>query len=283
MLQSDSASHLWHNFVLASGWEKISVELPPPAHHLLPLTGDQQLVEERAVGEREATILERWLRCRESLKHRTCRIHIVHREKIWLREIIGFVISSSKDSSIIISGKRILNLIITRCPLSFFLWIISSQFHKLLQQVFQVQASFLSIAVPGQIKKGAHRKNRKIKGEKGTNKKITSTGELEVPPCTPDIFGPWDHMQSRWCGRLDTWILVAGLFPGRLGTWGLVPSFQWPPWETWSSCCPFPGILGKWSLLPSLRRLPLELDHPVNIHMYGQSTTALYWLQAAQL
>ena len=87
-------------------------------------------------------------------------------------------------------------------------------------------------------------------------------------------------MQSRWCGRLDTWILVAGLFPGRLGTWGLVPSFQWPPWETWSSCYPFPGILGKWSLLPSF---PLELDHLVDIHMYGQSTTALYWLQGAQL
>ena len=76
-LQSDSASHLWHNFVLASGWEKISVELPPPAHHLLPLTGDQQLVEERAVGAGPAIIMrERWLRCRERLKLRTCRIHI---------------------------------------------------------------------------------------------------------------------------------------------------------------------------------------------------------------
>ena len=86
-LQSSSASHLWNSppywvLVHASAWEKIPVELSPPAHHLLPLTGDQQLVEERAVGEREDTMIERWLRCRERLKHRTCRIHIGFTHKV---------------------------------------------------------------------------------------------------------------------------------------------------------------------------------------------------------
>ena len=65
-LQSDSASHLCNTiWILASGWEKIPVELSTPAYHLLPLIGDQQLVEERAVGPGEAIMLERWLRCRE--------------------------------------------------------------------------------------------------------------------------------------------------------------------------------------------------------------------------
>ena len=67
--QSDSASHLWNISTLASAWEKVSVELPPPGGHLLPLTGDQQLVEERAVGERAQSqvifMLERCLRRRE--------------------------------------------------------------------------------------------------------------------------------------------------------------------------------------------------------------------------
>ena len=91
-LQSDSVTHLRTTvLVFASAWEKISVELPPPAHHLLPLTGDQQLVEERAVGEGEATSHERCLQCRERLKPRPCRIHIDHRQKTWLREIIDFI------------------------------------------------------------------------------------------------------------------------------------------------------------------------------------------------
>ena len=76
--QSNFASHLCNKIHLASTREKISVELPPPAHHLLPLTGDQQLVEERAVGEGvgdaiKAIVLECWLRCREEkliCKHR---------------------------------------------------------------------------------------------------------------------------------------------------------------------------------------------------------------------
>ena len=59
--------------VLASACKKISAELPPLAHHLLPLTGDQQPVEERAVGERVGRmalnqychVLEQWLRCRK--------------------------------------------------------------------------------------------------------------------------------------------------------------------------------------------------------------------------
>ena len=92
--------------------------------------------------------------------------------------------------------------------------------------------------------------------------KITSSGELEAKPGTQDMSGPWAHIQSRWCGSLGTWRSGAWLFPGRLGTWGLLPSFQWPPWETWSSCCTFPGILGKWSLLPSFRWIPLETCPP---------------------
>ena len=73
------ASHLWNSPpwglefacrsfwvpVLTSEWEEISAELSPPAHHLVLLTSDQQLVEERAVGERESTMLECWLYCRE--------------------------------------------------------------------------------------------------------------------------------------------------------------------------------------------------------------------------
>ena len=59
-------------------------------------------------------------------------------------------------------------MIITRCPLSFLLWIwiITSQFHQLLQQVIQLQGSLLSKAVPG-LKKAAHKKNRKLRDRKG--------------------------------------------------------------------------------------------------------------------
>ena len=92
--------------------------------------------------------------------------------------------------------------------------------------------------------------------------KITSSGELEVSPGTEDMSGPWGHSHHRWCGSLGTWRSGAWLFPGRLGTWGLLPSFQWPPWETWSSCCTFPGILGKWSLLPSFRWIRLKTWPP---------------------
>ena len=55
-----------------------------------------------------------------------------------------------------------MNLMDTWCPLRLLLWIrITSghvQLHQLLQKVVQVQGSFLSKAVPGQIEKGVKRK-----------------------------------------------------------------------------------------------------------------------------
>ena len=66
-----------------------------------------------------------------------------------------------------------MNLMDTWCPLRLLLWIrITSghvQLHQLLQKVVQVQGSFLSKAVPGQIENGFIGKIEERKGSKKRN------------------------------------------------------------------------------------------------------------------
>ena len=253
-VQSDSASHLCNTiWILASGWEKIPVELSAPAHHLLPLTGDQQLVEERAVGPGEAIMLERWLRCRERLKLCGCRTHIVHIEKTCHREIVGFVIFI-KPKLYFHWRRRIYDFDFERHLVPF-------QALALDQDRFWLAPPAAAEDRPGSQQSGAWA-NRKGPFRKywwtkrATKEKLTSSEELEGSPGTQDMSGPWAHIQSRWCGSLGTWRSGAWLFPGRLGTWGLLPSFRWPPWEA-------PSLLlehSSWMWVSGEKWFYLELD-----------------------
>ena len=86
----------------------------------------------------------------------------------------------------------IFNLTDTWCPLRLLLWIkITSghvQLHQLLQKIVQVQGSFLSKAVPGQIEKGLIGKIEERKRVK--KEKFTSSEELEVSLGTQGMSGP---------------------------------------------------------------------------------------------